>query len=161
MILPRWNDPNRKRKTTISYKDPDFCKFYDLDLDDLTHIVSILKEGNRLSDEENDRYGTYLITISLIVLACPKYKNKSRYEKEEMLDYMTYELLNGITLFDPHRGSSIYSYAYRIAWVAGIHYYTDKINNYKKKQEIEKHCLEELDEYLNEITDHKVRNING
>ena len=160
MEIPRWKDPGRKRNTEISYKDPDFCKYYDIDLEDLTHIVSILKEGDILSETDNDRYGTYIITISLIAMESPKFKNKTRMEREEILDYMTYELLNGITKFDLHRGSSIYSYAYRIAWVAGIHYYTDKINNYKKKQEIEKHCLEELAEYLDEISNHKVRSNN-
>lgn len=161
MEIPRWKDPKRKRNTEISYKDPDYCKYYDIDLEDLTHIVSILKEGNILSEAENDRYGTYIITMSLIAMESPKFKNKTRMEREEILDYMTYELLNGITKFDLHRGSSIYSYAYRIAWVAGIHYYTDKINNYNKKQEIEKHCLEELAEYIDEISTHKVRSING
>ena len=160
MEIPRWKDPGRKRNTEISYKDPDFCKYYDIDLEDLTHIVSILKEGDILSETDNDRYGTYIITISLIAMESPKFKNKTRMEREEILDYMTYELLNGITKFDLPRGSSIYSYAYRIAWVAGIHYYTDKINNYKKKQEIEKHCLEELAEYLDEISNHKVRSNN-
>lgn len=105
--------------------------------------------------------GIYILTLCLIVLACPKYKNKPVYEKEEILEVQYMELLAGITKFDLHRGSSIYSYAYRIAWVAGIHYYTDKINDYKKKQEIEKHCLEELAEYLDEISTHKVRSTNA
>ena len=65
MIIPKWKDPGRKRNTEISYKDPDYCKYYDIDLEDLTHIVSILKEGNILSDAENDRYrNLYTYTMS-------------------------------------------------------------------------------------------------
>lgn len=99
--------------------------------------------------------------MCLIVQEHPKFKNKTRYEREQMLEQQYFELLQGITKFDPTKGSTIYSYAYRIAWVAAVHYYTINIENNKKKQAIEKHCLEELDEYLEECNDHKVRYTNG
>lgn len=161
MKLNKWRNPGRKRLVNISYKDPGYTKFYDLDLSDFTELVLKIKDGKVLNSQENDRYGIYILTIAYIVQESPKFKHKPTQEREEITDYQTFELLNGLPKFNPDRGSSIYSYAYRIAWVAGIHYYTDKINNYKKKQEIEKHCLEELAEYLDEISTHKVRSING
>ena len=113
-----------------------------------------------MTNDENDRYGVYIITMCLIAQEHPKFKNKPKFEREQILEQQYLELLQGITKFDPNKGSTIYSYAYRIAWVAAVHYYTINIDNVKKKQAIEKHCLEELNDYLDEYNDHKVRNIN-
>jgi hypothetical protein len=87
-------------------------------------------------------------------------EEKVKQEREEMIEYQTLELLLGLPKFDPDRGSSIYSFAYRIGYTAACHYYTDKIMDYKKKVSIEEHCQEELDEYLNEFASHKLTNIN-
>lgn len=56
MLLPHWHDPNRKRICTLSYTDPDFSKFYDLDKQDFKSLVLKLKAGQRLTSDENDRY---------------------------------------------------------------------------------------------------------
>lgn len=65
MKLPKWKDPKRKRLINISYKDDDYCKYYDIDLQDLTDLVVKLKNGIRLTDEENDRYrNLYTYTMS-------------------------------------------------------------------------------------------------
>lgn len=37
-----------------------------------------------------------------------------------MLDYQTLELLTGLPQFDPNRGSSIYSFAYRIGYTSRL-----------------------------------------
>lgn len=61
----------------------------------------------------------------------------------------------GIQRFNSKKGK-IYSYAYRIAYTAACHYYTNKINDKKKKDAIEQHCNEELDDYMREFSDNKV-----
>ena len=160
MNLPTWSNPHRKRQLDAAFSSPDYCKYYDIDIPDFTELVLKLKSGQRLTPTENDRYGIYIITISLIAQESPKFKNKPRTEREEMLDYQYYEILQGITTFNPTRGSSLFSYTYRIAWTACCHYYNDKNKHYQQNKVIEQHCLEELNEYLEEFTDHKRRNIN-
>lgn len=160
MEIPKWINPGRKRNTNISYTDPNYTKYYDLDLDDFTKLVIKLRNKQQLNEIENNRYGIYILTIALIVQEGPKFKKKPKQEREEMLEYQTLELLTGLPQFDPNRGSSIYSFAYRIGYTSACHYYTDKITDYNKKQEIDKHCEEEWLSYMEEFSNHKVSNLN-
>lgn len=66
--LPRWKETNRKRETNISYSDPRYVKYYDLDVEDFKNLVIKLHNNNILSPPENERYGIYLYTICYIVL---------------------------------------------------------------------------------------------
>ena len=160
MKLPIWKNPNRTRNNSIRYTDKDYVKYYDLDLQDLSELIDKLRNEERLNVQENDRYGIYLITIALIVQENPKFKNKSLNEREGMLDQQILELLTGLPHFDKDKGSSIYSYAYRIAYTAACHYYTNKIKDYKKQKAIEDHCMSELNDYLEFIGTGKVNNTN-
>ena len=158
MKVPIWRNPNRTRNNSIRYTDKDFVKYYDLDLQDLSELVDKLRNEERLNVQENNRYGIYVITIALIVQENPKFKNKSITEREGMLDQQILELLSGLPHFDKDKGSSIYSYAYRIGYTAACHYYTNKIKDYKKQKAIEDHCMNELNEYLEFIGTGKVNN---
>lgn len=160
MNIYRWNDPGRKRKTEISYTDGDYCKYYDLDLEDFTGIVTKLHNKERLTPAENDRYAVYIYTVINIVLENDKFKGKSRDEQEGLADQAVYELCTGLPCFNAAKGSSIYSYAYRICYTAFCHYYTNREKDRKKQESIMEHCMEELREYLDAVTDGKVRNIN-
>ena len=160
MKLPIWKNPNRTRNNSIRYTDKEYVKYYDFDLQDLSELIDKLRNEERLNEQENDRYGIYLITIALIVQENPKFKNKSLNEREEMLDQQILELLTGLPHFDKDKGSSIYSYAYRIAYTAACHYYTNKIKDYKKQKAIEDHCMSELNDYLEFIGTGKVNNTN-
>ena len=160
MKLPIWKNPNRTRNNSIRYTDKDYVKYYDLDLQDLTELIDKLRNKERLNVQENDRYGIYVITIALIVQENPKFKNKCLTEREEMLDQQILELLTGLPHFDKDKGSSIYSYAYRIGYTAACHYYTNKIKDYKKQKAIEDHCMSELNDYLEFIGTGKVNNTN-
>ena len=159
MKLPIWKNPNRTRNNSIRYTDKDYVKYYDLDLQDLSELIDKLRNEERLNEQENDRFGIYLITIALIVQENPKFKNKSLNEREEMLDQQILELLTGLPHFDKDKGSSIYSYAYRIGYTAACHYYTNKIKDYKKQKAIEDHCMSELNDYLEFIGTGKVNNV--
>lgn len=160
--LKLWKDPGRHRKNTISYTDEDFVKYYDLDLKDFTELVMKLQNNLRLSYNEELRYTDYLYTICNIVFENPKFKMKSVSEKEELQEQAIFELLQILPkYFDITKGSSIYSYAYRCCYVAYCHYYTNKIQDYKRKKAIEEHCMNELKEYLAEIGTGKVNNYNN
>lgn len=93
MLLPRWTDPHRKRNCSISYSDKDFTPYYDLDLSDFEYLVSKLQRNERLTRDENDRYGIYILTICLIVQENKQFKIKPLWEREEMLEQQYYELL--------------------------------------------------------------------
>lgn len=156
MQIPRFKRVDRKRKIHISHDDPDYVTYYDIDLEDFEDLVTRIKNGERLGTEDNDRYGVYIITMCIITQESPKFKNKPIWEREEMIEQQYMELLTGITTYNPTKGK-IYSYAYRIAWVAACHYYTDRIEDARKQEEILKHCKEELEYYYDEFTDHKVK----
>lgn len=156
----RWKNPGRKRNLNTKYTDPSYVIGYDLDNEDFQNIIIKLKNKEALTYQENIRYGNHILTIIEVVLENNKFKDKPNEEKSEIRDQMAFELCTGITTFNPDKGSSIFSYAYRIAYVAGIHYYTNKTKQVTKQEAIMAHCLEELDEYISAISSHKVNNIN-
>ena len=90
--LHLWKDPKRKRLTVISYTDPDYTKYYDLDLKDFTNIVVKVGNKQRLTNDEELRYTDYLYTMMNIVFENPKFKNKSVIEKEELQEQHIYIL---------------------------------------------------------------------
>ena len=154
MKLPTWKKIDRKRKIDIRYTDPGFNDYYDIDIEDFQNIVMKLKNNTQLNYTENERYGKYILTICLIVLEGPKFKKKPNYEKEEIIEQQYYELLNGITSFNPSKGR-IYSYAYRIAYTSVCHWYINKADEFKREQTIIEHCKEELADYYEEYSSHK------
>lgn len=159
-FMPKWKDPGRKRNCHADHKSPDYVKYYDLDLEDFTDLVLKVKDNQRLTTEEDDRYAMYVYTIIYIVQENPKFKNKPMIERAELFEQGVLELLQALPKFEKDRGSSIYSFAYRCCYVSFIHYYESKKQNYLKQQEIMKHCNEELDDYLYEFSTHKVSNNN-
>lgn len=156
MIIPRWRKIDRRRKLTIKYSDPEFNVYYDLDTEDFQNLVMKLKNGDMLTEEENNRYGIWILTICMIVQEHSKFKNKPVWEREEMIEQQYFELLSGITTFNPDKGK-IYSYAYRIAYTAAVHYYTNKAADAEKQNIIIEHCMDELKDYLEEYNDHKIK----
>lgn len=158
--LERWSNPGRPRNCKADYNSPDYCKYYDLDLKDFTNLARKLRNKQRLTEEENNRYALYLYTIIYIVQENPKFKNKPKQEREELFDKAIYELLIAIPKFDEARGSSIYSFAYRCCYIAFIHYYNElKVETNRDKQ-MNKHLWECFNEYKQDILGHKVKNIN-
>lgn len=160
MKIQTFKNPNRRRKLKINYYDPNFTKYYDLDLTDLGDLVQKLQNNERLSEHENDRYGMYILTVMEIVLENKKFKNKTSFEKEEIRDYQYYDLLTGLTKFNFSRGSSIFSYAYRIGYTAAIHYFNDKVKRKEKDDKLQEYIDDTYREYIDEISTHKVSNIN-
>lgn len=160
MKIALFKNPNRRRKLKISYTSPQFTRYYDLDLADLEYLVQKLQNNDRLTEFENDRYGWYIMTLIEIVLENKKFKNKPVLEKEEIRDYQYYDLLCGLTKFNFNKGTSIFSYGYRIGYTAAIHYYRDKNKEEARKEKLQEYIDDTYKEYLDEITSHKVNNIN-
>ncbi len=154
--MPRWNNPGRRRKINYNHNCKDYCWYYDLDNDDFEYLVMKLKNNERLTDKENERYGKYIYTIIYIVLCNPKFANKPHEERAELFEQAVFELLSGITTFNPDKGR-LYSYSYRICYTAFCHYYTNKMDDAEKRKAIIEHCMEELRDYLEEYTDHKIK----
>lgn len=156
MIIPKWRAVDRKRKIKISYTDPDYRRYYDVDLDDFQQLVIKLKNNERLTDAENNRYGDYILAMCVMVLEGPKFRDKPRNEKEEILEQQYFEMLPGLKLFNPNKGK-LYSYAYRIGYTSACHYYTMKIDDKKRQDLIEEHCKQAYEDYCEDVNDHKVR----
>ena len=156
----RWKDPGRKRIIDIKYNDENYVPGYDIDVNDFADLVCKLKKKIHLSSIEDKRYGEYIMAIIETVIESPKFKSNDRNVKFELRDQMAYELCTGILSFNPDKKSSIFSYAYRIAYVAGCHYFTNRTNDKAKQKAITEHCLEEMQEYIESITNHKINNIN-
>lgn len=156
MEYPRWNDPHRRRNIKANYKDADFCPYYDIDLADFQYLVMKLKADERLTDAENDRYGMYVLTMCKISQESPKFRDKPRNEKEEILEQQYFEMLPGLKLFNPNKGK-LYSYAYRIGYTSACHYYTMKIDDARRQDLIEEHCKQAYEDYCEDVNDHKVR----
>ncbi len=159
-FMPKWTNPGRKRNCKAKYNSPDYVKYYDIDLDDLTMLVNKLHNNKPLTAAENDRYAVYVYTMIYIVFENPKFKNKPYIEKVGLFEQAVFELLQALPKFEHDRGSSIYSFAYRCCYIAFIHYYNDMTDMFKKNKAIEQHWIEELDEYLEEFSSHKVSNLN-
>ena len=154
--LVRWSDPHRRRILNISYKDPRFCKYYDLDQNDFTYLVSKMKINMPLSEQENDRLGMHIFTMILNVLESPKWKKKSEEEREDLLEFASLELTQALPKFDPTLGKKIYSYAFTCCVNAFNLKYRKEKREKNKDKRIQKHLDECFRDYLGEITDGKV-----
>lgn len=155
----KWKDPGRRRRLDISHDDPEYVKYYDLDREDFSRLAVKSGKGEALTYDEDNRYGLYILTIIEIVVNGPYFKGNSPETKCELRDQMYYELCLGLPSFNPDKGK-IYSYAYRIAYTAGTHWFTDRKTREEHDEIIKEHIYEELMEYFDDINDHKVRTTN-
>ncbi len=155
-ILPRWIDPHRRRILNISYTDPRFCKYYDLDQNDFTLLVMKMQSNIPLTEPENDRLGVHMYTMILNVLETPKFKQKPQKEKEELFEYAAGELSCALFKFDPTLGKKIYSYAFTVCLNAFNMKYRVEQRLKRKEKKIQKHLDECFSDYMGEISDGKV-----
>lgn len=155
MRLPSYSKPDRKRHITASFTDPDFVRYYDLDLADFTDLVMKIKNDEPLDHMEDIRYGDYILTMCHIILQNPKLVKKTKDEKEEMVDRIYEEMLEHIVQFTPGR-ASVYSFAYRVGYVGACKYFKYKKRQIKHEESIRQHLEDCFDDYVAEVSDNKI-----
>lgn len=106
-------------------------------MNDFTAINDKKIYGFEVSEKENDRYGIYILTIIEMVLENKQFKMKNSIEKGELREQMYFELCLGLMKFNSAKGSSIYSYAYRIGYTAACHYYTNLIKEKDRQKKLD------------------------
>lgn len=158
MNVVTWTDPDRKRRPDIRYYDPDFTDYYDIDRTDYADLVNKMKNNEELSEAENTRYGKYVLAIIECVLENSKFRNNPESEKYQLRDQMYYELLINIRSWQGK--ANIFNYAYRIAYCAGCHWYTNRNKEFKKSEIINDHLEDVYEEYYKDVAGHKVNTFN-
>ena len=153
MKLLTWKKVNRKRMR-LPYDDPEFVVGYDLDMNDFTALTTSYNSRNLTTEEEN-RLHRYVMTMMNIVLEHPKI-NPSANEIDDLTDIMYMDGWNALHYIKP--GKKPDSYIYRSMYTAACtKYFKKKITERSKADAIEEHCQEIYTEWLDEVSDHKVR----
>lgn len=149
-----WTKVNRKRNRNAKYTDSDYVLGYDLDIDDLARLVEKFN-SNTISTTETQRLYDHVRTVVNIVMENPKINPRSTEEKDGVYDAAFIDCWGSMSHIRP--GATPYSYMYRSAFTAGCRYFTKKINQRKKEAEIDAHINEMWHEYMDSISDGKVR----
>lgn len=152
MKLPSWNYVERKRNKKIRHTDKDFVWYYDIDLEDLSELVS---KYNRMSitDPENDRLLKYVLTMMNIVFEHPNVNPRSLDEKEALADHVFMKSWGSLKYIKD--GANPYSYLYRSGYTAVGEYYNNLYRTRRKEEAINQHLQQCYDDYMEEFDDHK------
>ena len=153
MELLRWSPVDRKRRNDISYDDPEYVLGFDLDMDDLTKLVTTYNKC-QLSRPEEDRLLNHVKTIISIVLFNPKI-NPSTSEFDELTDAMFLDIWNALHYIKEN--TKPYSYLYRAGYTCACRYFKTKIQKRQREDAINQHIYEQFQQYIDSVSDHKVR----
>lgn len=153
--LPRWKPVNRLRLLKISYRDPQFVQFYDLDQQDFSSIALKLKNGIRLSENEDYRYWVHVATVILQVLEKPEWKAKSYKEKCSLYEFALPRVLKAVPSYDPARGT-VLNIAFQACKNGFNMYYRRMKQTANKEKRIQDHLESCFSDYISEISDGKV-----
>lgn len=153
MELLRWSPVDRKRRNDISYDDPEYVLGFDLDMDDLTKLVTTYNKC-QLSRPEEDRLLNHVKTIISIVLFNPKI-NPSTSEFDELTDSMFLDIWNALHYIKEN--AKPYSYLYRAGYTCACRYFKTKIQKRQREEAINQHIWEQFEQYIDSVSDHKVR----
>ena len=153
MELLRWSPVDRKRRNDISYDDPEYVLGFDLDMDDLTKLVTTYNKC-QLSRPEEDRLLNHVKTIISIVLFNPKI-NPSSDEFDELTDSMFLDIWTALHYIKEN--TKPYSYLYRAGYTCACRYFKTKIQKRQREDAINQHIYEQFQQYIDSVSDHKVR----
>lgn len=157
MELLRWSKVDRKRRNDLSYDDPEYVLGFDLDMDDLTKLVTTYNKS-QLSRPEEDRLLNHVKTIISIVLFNPKI-NPSSDEFDELTDAMFLDCWNALHYIKEN--AKPYSYLYRAGYTCACRYFKTKIQKRQREEAINQHIWDQFQQYIDSVSDHKVRCCNG
>lgn len=153
MDLLRWSKVDRKRRNDLSYDNPEYVLGFDLDMDDLTKLVTTYNKC-QLSRPEEDRLLNHVKTIISIVLFNPKI-NPSSDEFDELTDAMFLDCWNALHYIKEN--AKPYSYLYRAGYTCACRYFKTKIQKRQREEAIQEHIWEQFELYIDSVSDHKVR----
>lgn len=119
-------------------------------------LVERQQKNDKLSEREYNLYGYLVMTLVQIVLNNIKFKYQDPEIKEECRTEAYVGLLDGLTkYFNSKKGSSAYSYAFRICYTSMIHV----LERMDKRNEIDNNLEEMYNDYCLDCG-HKVVNEN-
>lgn len=156
MELLIWKPIDRKRQKNISYQSPEFNKGYDLDMADFTALVGKYN-ANTLTNAEENRLYTYVMTMMNIVLENPKV-NPTKGEMDDLTDLMFMDGWNSLHYIK--EGVKPYSYIYRSMYVAVLKYYKKVFKERERKEQLDEWIDEAYAEYKESIGTGKVSCVN-
>lgn len=89
---------------------------------DIYQDLVIKKQQGNLTPNDDDLYGSCVMTLTEIVLNCRKMKFQNEDVKDDCRCEAIIALLDAVPrYFKPEKGSKVYSFAYRICYTAMIH----------------------------------------
>lgn len=157
MELLRWSKVDRKRRNDLSYDDPEYVLGFDLDMDDLTKLVTKYNKC-QLSRPEEDRLLNHVKTIISIVLFNPKI-NPSSDEFNDLTDAMFLDCWNALHYIKEN--TKPYSYLYRAGYTCACRFFKTKIQKRQREEAIQEHLWDQFQQYIDSVSDHKVRCCNN
>lgn len=157
MELLRWSKVDRKRRNDLSYDDPEYVLGFDLDMADLTKLVTTYNKC-QLSRPEEDRLLNHVKTIISIVLFNPKI-NPSSDEFDDLTDAMFLDCWNALHYIKEN--AKPYSYLYRAGYTCACRFFKTKIQKRQREEAINEHLWDQFQQYIDSVTDHKVRCCNN
>lgn len=157
MELLKWSAVDRKRRKDIRYTDPEYVLGYDIDMDDMTILVTKYNK-RQLSIPEEKRLLNHVLTLMQIVTENPKI-NPRPNELDELTDVLFVDVWNAMKYIKD--GAKPYSYMYRAGYTCACRFFKNKIQKRLRADEIDAHVQEEFLMYKDSITDHKIRCCNG
>ena len=120
----------------------------------LQKLLERQQDNDPLTEREYNLYGYLIMTLVQIVLNNRKFKFQEPDIREECRTEMYCGLIEaGPKYFDRTKGSTAYSYLFRIAYTQGIHVLEAK----NKRKELDDILIETYNDYLNtELSGRKV-----
>lgn len=153
MELLNWTAVNRKRSNGIPYWREDYVLGYDLDMEDFAALTKTFNE-RALTHSEESRLHNHVLTMLNIVLENPKL-TYTKQEVPELADAMYMDGWGALRYIKD--GRRPYSYVYRSMFTAACRYFKRKIASRAREEAIAEHINEVYEEFMDSISDHKVR----
>lgn len=156
MELLRWSTVDRKRRKDIRFTDPEYVLGYDIDMEDMTELVTKFN-AHDLSPVEENRLTNHVLTLMQIVTENPRI-NPRPGEMDELTDAMFIDCWNSMKYIKPN--AKPYSYMYRAGYTCACRFFKTKITKRLREEELQSWIDDEYAQYMDDAIDHKVRNDN-
>ena len=156
-FVPDHRRVGRYRTYDVSHLDPSYVWMYDLDRSDLEFLMRKKSVTDKLTFEENDRLGKYIITLIGVVLSGTTYVTKDLLLKKECMDFaIMYVLDSWQNSFSADTVERPAGFMWRCCSVACARFFRSKKRSKSKEDRISEHLNSCLTDYHFEIRGGKV-----